>query len=192
MSQPTTVSRGVRWAVACLALMVVAAVVYPAKVRVRYPDPRKPRCLHNLKIIGSAFAMYCQDYDDRMPPARGWHGPSGHLAPYVRNASFWVCPKGPRGETHYGYNDTRDGVAGRTGREMAEPAMTITCLDYDAVCVGLWPPSRIELVQPGSRHTDGVNCLFQDGHVMWLAAGKAAERRHWTRQADGPSAHLAP
>lgn len=190
MSQAASSGQRTRYVVYGLVLAGLAAVLFP--VTIRRPERYPPRsCQSQLKVIGLAFAEYCRDYDERMPPARVWHGPSGCLHPYLKNPELWSCPQGPSDRPHYGYNNTRDGVAGVICRDIAEPATTIMCLDYDATIVGRWVPHRTDLAQPDvARHREGVNCVFQDGHVKWLAAGKAAEGHYWTRQADTPPLHV--
>ncbi len=61
-------------AFACLNTLVLDRMV---EIKER---PRDMRCLSNLKYLALATAQYCQDYDDRFPPAKRWNAA---LLPYL-------------------------------------------------------------------------------------------------------------
>ena len=47
-------------------IAVLAAILFPVFAQAR-DKARQAACLSNLKQVGTALAMYQQDYDERMP-----------------------------------------------------------------------------------------------------------------------------
>jgi prepilin-type N-terminal cleavage/methylation domain-containing protein/prepilin-type processing-associated H-X9-DG protein len=99
-------------------IAILAAILFPVFAQAR-EAARKSSCLSNVKQIGTAAAMYCQDYDEVLPET-GWDGPcssplpnaSGYYAvddqyfsgvfsfpmatqPYVKNWQVFTCPSDP-------------------------------------------------------------------------------------------------
>lgn len=97
---------------AIAVLTLVAALLLPALAQVR-EKARQSTCVTNLRQIGMAFALYLQDYDERLPdrrdlklslpggyrpwttwpasdPRSGWAAVL--LAPYRARAGIWSCP----------------------------------------------------------------------------------------------------
>jgi prepilin-type N-terminal cleavage/methylation domain-containing protein len=93
-------------------IAILAAILFPVLAQAR-EKARQSSCLSNLRQIGTAFALYTQDYDERLPdrrdlktalpggyqpwstwppsdPRAGWAAVV--LDPYVRNSSLWTCP----------------------------------------------------------------------------------------------------
>ncbi len=93
-------------------IAILAAILFPVFARAR-AKARQASCQSNLKQIGTAILMYCQDYDERMPwlyvntgnDARvidGWPGNTGRYItwaeqayPYVKNSQAYQCPDLP-------------------------------------------------------------------------------------------------
>jgi hypothetical protein len=94
-----------------LAVVLAPIVVQPK------PSYYQTTCLSNMKQIGLSMMMYAQDYDERFPPASGFHKTEqGHILrtnwgmtyhveengksveipglihPYVRNNELFRCP----------------------------------------------------------------------------------------------------
>ncbi len=107
-------------------LSILAAILFPAFAQAR-EKARQASCLSNLKQIGSAAAMYLQDYDEMVLPIYtingaklhywygGWDGTTlndteGLLYPYLKNARIRACPsfsntvRAEAGDIGYGYN----------------------------------------------------------------------------------------
>jgi prepilin-type N-terminal cleavage/methylation domain-containing protein/prepilin-type processing-associated H-X9-DG protein len=96
--------------IAVIALL--AALLFPAFAGAR-DRARQATCVSNLKQIGTAAALYIQDYDDRYPLG---HTPAGDpltrvddngyenhfidlMRPYIknrRNEGIWRCPNDPQ------------------------------------------------------------------------------------------------
>ncbi len=111
--------RGKRKAFTLIELLVViaiiailAAVLFPVFAQAR-EKARQAACSSNLRQIGTAFALYAQDYDERLPdrrdlklslpggyrpwttwppsdPRAGWAAVV--LDPYIKNTGIWACP----------------------------------------------------------------------------------------------------
>ncbi len=96
-------------------IAILAAILFPVFARARI-QAQKSVCLSNIKQLGLAALMYCQDYDETFPAASPWPGvpPKRPIwgqnwvkwpnAPcfrdtvesYVNNNNVWKCP------LHYG------------------------------------------------------------------------------------------
>ena len=115
----TPAQRGSRKAFTLIELLVViaiiaiiAAILFPAFAQAR-EKARQVSCMSNLRQVGTAFAMYVQDYDERLPDRRdlklslpgGWKPwtswPTSDpragwaaivLNPYIKNTGIWACP----------------------------------------------------------------------------------------------------
>jgi prepilin-type N-terminal cleavage/methylation domain-containing protein/prepilin-type processing-associated H-X9-DG protein len=93
-------------------IAILAAILFPVFAQAR-EKARQSVCASNLKQIGTAFAMYLTDYDERLPDRRdlkmslpgGYHPwtswpPSDPrtgwaavvLEPYTKNFDIWSCP----------------------------------------------------------------------------------------------------
>ena len=93
-------------------IAILAAILFPVFAQAR-ESARKASCSSNLRQIGTAFQMYTQDFDERLPDRRdlknslpgGYHpwtawppsDPRGAWAdvvlnPYIRNHGIWSCP----------------------------------------------------------------------------------------------------
>lgn len=97
-------------------IAILASILFPVFAQAREKS-RQTSCLSNMKQLGTAFAMYMSDYDERLPggapygscPNCGdwvgmtkWGGPcsaqfpmrpeDGALFPYVKNVQVYLCP----------------------------------------------------------------------------------------------------
>lgn len=127
----------------------------------RKPTERAVRmdCIRNLKQLALGMLSYCQDYDEKLPPADKW---SSGISPYVKNQQTFNCPAV---ET-YGYA-TNYKLSRQTLGQLQQPANTImlfdsTLLRPNAYDVGTMP--GVSLPEP-PRHKDYNNLAYVDGHV---------------------------
>ncbi len=79
-------------------IAILASILMPVLARAR-ESARKASCQSNLRQIGSAIAMYIQDYDETFP--KGVNSPDSEVwgqpfYPYVRNANVFRCPSLPQ------------------------------------------------------------------------------------------------
>jgi prepilin-type N-terminal cleavage/methylation domain-containing protein len=93
-------------------LAILAAILFPVFAQAR-EKARQTTCSSNLKQIGTALALYVQDYDERLPDRRDLKRsfPGGYLPwstwppsdpraawaaltldAYLRNRAVWTCP----------------------------------------------------------------------------------------------------
>ena len=93
-------------------IAILAAILFPVFAQAR-EKARQAACASNLRQIGMAFAMYTEDYDERLPDRRdlkvslptGFHpwktwpatDPRGGWAeivmtPYTKSTDIWACP----------------------------------------------------------------------------------------------------
>src|SRR5271156_4161409 len=81
-------------------IAILAAILFPVFAQAR-EKARATSCLSNLKQQGLGLYMYCQDYDEQLPPAWlgfpqvGFPGISRWMdvvQPYVKNIQIFSCP----------------------------------------------------------------------------------------------------
>ncbi len=93
-------------------IAILAAILFPVFAQAR-EKARQAACMNNLRQIGTAFALYTQDYDDLLPDRRDLKIalPGGYrpwttwppsdaragwaalvLDPYIKNSVIWSCP----------------------------------------------------------------------------------------------------
>ena len=132
-------------------IAILAAILFPAFSRAR-ENARRASCLSNLKQLGLGVQMYSQDYDEHVPPAYQYNGPSTNelyswmalIMPYVKSGQACVCPSwsndGAYGEGNADRNPpipfasytatfTVTGSPGRALAAFTAPAETIYGLD---------------------------------------------------------------
>ena len=82
-------------------IAILASMLLPALNKAR-DKAKSISCVSNLKQIGTAMALYCTDYDGRIPGWRQDPTVSGSLfrwvsvlLPYTHTGTLWVCPASP-------------------------------------------------------------------------------------------------
>jgi prepilin-type N-terminal cleavage/methylation domain-containing protein/prepilin-type processing-associated H-X9-DG protein len=172
-------------------IAILAAILFPVFARAR-EKARQSSCQSNLKQIGIAWAMYAQDYDERYPRGSGYVAAATvtstygewyiTLEPYIKNTQIYNCPSSPY--TNYNAGNTTDGTYGvgytrnsnlqnsTAMSSIPEPASTL-CLVDGRNNYFRWrcPGDATTTTNSGwsnTRHNDGFNALFLDGHVKWL------------------------
>jgi len=86
-------------------IAILAAVLFPVFSRARQKG-QQAVCLSNLKQLLAAAALYNQDYDRTLVPARAGQAPDslGYswcllLQSYLKNEDILKCPLDPKGQT---------------------------------------------------------------------------------------------
>jgi prepilin-type N-terminal cleavage/methylation domain-containing protein/prepilin-type processing-associated H-X9-DG protein len=80
-------------------IAILAAILFPVFARAR-EKARQTSCLSNMKQIGTAIAMYTQDYDEHFPAFYVGGGETRAfgfydcIGPYTKNEQIYVCPSG--------------------------------------------------------------------------------------------------
>ena len=174
-------------------IAILAAILFPVFAQAR-EAARKAQCQSNLKQIGTAWAMYAQDYDERCL-INTWNNnttPNGQknriwlqqIQPYAKNYGIGRCASDPAPwtATDQEFNVSVTGSYAMqswgewTMAEIAAPA------DYFLV----WDTSRLSWFGNNAwigeetsdsafewgntrffaaRHQDQINMLYADGHV---------------------------
>jgi len=128
---------------------------------------RRSICVSNAKQLSSAFLMYSQDWDDRLPLANSWY--DGAM-PYVKNTQIFVCPARPGVPNGYAFNSVLDGA--RTDwvtNPAAQP------LAFESL---LGARNGSDLLQSFFTPHDGMGTMaYVDGHVQAVAAAPPAGKR---------------
>ncbi len=183
-------------------IAILAAILFPVFAKAR-EKARQASCISNLKQIGLALKMYCQDYDDvntRMyfggPVVLRWHQT---VEPYIKNADMFRCPTASQLVDQfsglymcYGMNSFNfdPGVYpsfwnGPADAEIGDPSGTLwvtdsrhpTDLDQGSYYVGGGAVFTEPVTRVDYRHNGGANYLYYDGHVKWL---RSTTRAMWS------------
>jgi prepilin-type N-terminal cleavage/methylation domain-containing protein/prepilin-type processing-associated H-X9-DG protein len=82
-------------------IAILAAILFPVFAMAR-EKARTTTCLSNMRQVGLGLQMYCQDYDEVLPPANSpvpnFNSPTalpnflGSLQPYLKNKGVLTCP----------------------------------------------------------------------------------------------------
>jgi prepilin-type processing-associated H-X9-DG protein len=88
-------------------IAILAAILFPVFAKAR-EKARQTSCLSNMRQMGTAFAMYAQDYDETTAnnaPIPGYAILTGgscwfryQLYPYIKNWQVFLCPDGQTGQ----------------------------------------------------------------------------------------------
>lgn len=167
-------------------IAILAAILFPVFARAR-ENARRSSCSSNGKQIGIAMSQYLQDNDERYPvadheaiPVYAWSEP---LQPYIKSEQVFQCPSMPKAGPHpvprtdyivngffsHGlsqakFNDVVQQIM------VTERAEGLAVLDYHPwVEEGETTFDETVFDNIGkTRHFDGSNYVFADGHVKWL------------------------
>ena len=180
-------------------IAILAAILFPVFARAR-AKAQQNNCLSNCKQIELGLIMYATDYNQVGPLyvnglSLPWHGA---VFPYIRNTALYLCPNDA---TPTGSITTNAGgslvAASSYGRNLYESGATDGIVRYpaemldvmDAVKDPIDPGGAAPvLTYPGtlaaaqlcitldgtvakSRHQNGGNASYRDGHVKFLAFG---------------------
>ncbi|MGD9496062.1 MAG: prepilin-type N-terminal cleavage/methylation domain-containing protein [Armatimonadota bacterium] len=178
-------------------ILVLAAMLLPV-LEVALGKAESTSCLSNLRHLGMAVRLYCDDYDDRLVPALLPH-PTAQavcwdvtLQPYLRNRLILLCPtdESPRQapgcicEPHsYGINLALAQVGGYLGSslqlgDIEDPCATILFCELNGTRFAThgvdYDAGGLERVAV-RRHGSGANYGFVDGHAKWLLPQRTEE-----------------
>jgi prepilin-type processing-associated H-X9-DG protein len=162
-----------------VAIAIIAAVLFPVFAR---PDRggRRPSCQSNLKQIALGFKQYIQDFDEKYPIAKNSnHGLdktdnwAGEIHPYLKSTQIFICPSDENAKldrSSYAYNARLSKI-----KEMKLDNSALIVLNFEVVAdPNNWTQtgSLPAAVSASTRHLDGSNFSFVDGHVKWFKPGK--------------------
>ena len=158
---------------------VIAALLIPAVGKAR-EGARRSHCANNLRQIGMGFYMYLDDHNQSFPRLYG--GESGLwylcISKYLDDQKVWKCPDykydGALDISHISYGYNAEGLnkdlmwQPRDINEIATPTkciMVMDSADYPSSEESYYFVSPYQTFYIGSRHSNGANVLFVDGHV---------------------------
>ncbi len=186
-------------------IAILAAILFPVFARAR-EKARQTSCLNNTRQLGTACAMYFQDYDENLLHYR--HEAPGNtaiywthmVAPYVNNAQVFICPSDRGAVNGYGWAYNFLGLPGRGGTDstaaasladVSHPAETIMLGDKKSAGITLYAPLNDSFITTyviprngHDRHNGGANYAFIDGHSKWLTSSETttlASLNRWWR-----------
>ncbi len=164
-------------------IAILAAILFPVFAQAR-EKARTIVCTSNMKQMGLAFMMYCQDWDETYPPAHYW---KSRLDPYMKNRELFKCPSRRQLPWYYGHgyniglppyappcNPVVPGFDGKSMAQIQSPSYKILAVEWDRCLAG--PPGPTGVFRGGALsfwavcrvHNGGSNVLFGDGHVKWM------------------------
>ena len=189
-------------------IAILAAILFPVFARAR-EKARQTSCLSNLKQVGLAVMMYCDDYDERYPGSVMTY--PGHynqytywqelVQPYMKNWQMLVCPSGEAPQTvtsqqtgeeipyviwggGYGINQhfgyRTESTRGITKSTLKNPSQIVYAVDNTMyTTMPFWWTYGSGYYFLAARHNEGVNITFADGHAKWLREEAAKELDRW-------------
>jgi prepilin-type N-terminal cleavage/methylation domain-containing protein/prepilin-type processing-associated H-X9-DG protein len=163
-------------------IAILAAILFPVFARAR-ENARRASCQSNLKQIALGFKQYIQDYDELYPVATAGtiNGSAAtpswpfQLNSYLKSQQIFQCPSDSTAADNtymsYGYNQR---LSSNNESQMNNSAVIV--LNYEAIgAVSAPTGSAVSAVSGSTRHLDGGNYSFVDGHVKWLKPGKVKD-----------------
>jgi len=174
-------------------IAILASMLMPALNKAR-EKAQQVNCISNLKQISNVLMFYLQDYDECFPP----HSASGHGNwynifdnHYSISRNTYHCPSHvdfawTAGGMSYGYNYNGlscKGSAWPTGKvllaQLRQPAQVIVFadagVDYVIAPHGYAGTNH----RVSTRHNEGSNVLFADGHVAWFKFNEIDKSDWW-------------
>jgi prepilin-type N-terminal cleavage/methylation domain-containing protein/prepilin-type processing-associated H-X9-DG protein len=165
-------------------IAILAAILFPVFARAR-ENARRTSCQSNLKQLALGIKQYLQDYDERFPHSTGatvsdLSGWAYVTQPYVKNEQILQCPSQSSGAplganlepraiqanfSDYWYNFNLGGV-----NESSLAYVSNTVMNGDGQLDNTFGANywRQKTDSGATRHLDGGNYAFADGHIKWL------------------------
>lgn len=158
-------------------IAILAAILFPVFAKAR-EKARQSSCLSNFKQIALGILSYAQDYDERLPRqyydvaapyAWEWCNTGDYtnyqdyITPYVKNSQIFKCPSTQlSAEACTAYNSFLIGKSLGTFNSASTMVMIV-----DSTSEWLDDGRTAEGNRVDSRHNDGLNANFVDGHAKW-------------------------
>ncbi|MEQ1822814.1 MAG: hypothetical protein ABL949_09900 [Fimbriimonadaceae bacterium] len=140
---------------------ILGAILVPVILSAR-PVPMSTRCLSNLKQLGSATALYCVEFDNKLPLDSWLTG----LYPYTKNHEMETCVEiaSKNGLCGYAY---KFGLRGRSPTSTTDYESTVPYFETDAL--GKDVVANLA-ARTKTRHEGITSVVFLDTHGKRLPA----------------------
>ena len=139
-------------------IAILAAILFPVFARAR-ENARRSSCQSNEKQIALGFKQYIQDNNERYPASGGW---DTAIFDYTKSNAILKCPSAAgTGTFDYSYNVL---MSGKNENKVDNSAATVLASEA-ARTTGA---QALSSASASSRHFDGSNYAFVDGHVKWI------------------------
>jgi len=142
-------------------IAILAAILFPVFARAR-ENARRSSCQSNEKQIALGFKQYTSDYDEKYPVADATWPTAINV--YTKSVQILRCPSASSGgasDIDYLYNSN---LGAKRESVIQASALTVLNAEKDranAVNFATAPSAP-------TRHFEGSNYAFVDGHVKWL------------------------
>lgn len=182
-------------------IALLAAVLFPVFVHTRAAG-YQATCASNLKQIGIAMQMYCQDNNDAIFPALPHADDSGiaewcfykvispklycdksrgPLIPYLKTSDVWECPSKPASQIPYGINHNlvRAQIAANKPIQLADltsTSETILVTDFAPLPPTLWWEAEPYVYPPSRRDPEVSGRHFGQANVLWFDGHVATKK----------------
>jgi len=144
-------------------IAILAAILFPVFARAR-ENARRSSCQSNEKQIALGFKQYTQDYDEKFPIKESW---VSAINVYTKSAQILRCPSasgGTASDIDYLFNTNLSSL-----NEASVDATALTVLNAESTRGAATAASSYgTAASAATRHFDGSNYAFVDGHVKWL------------------------
>jgi prepilin-type processing-associated H-X9-DG protein/prepilin-type N-terminal cleavage/methylation domain-containing protein len=184
---------------AVVAILAAIVITVFARKREREERRRTAGCQQNLRFLALAIRQYNSDYDDHFPlvSSRGYaFGWADAVEPYARNAQYFQCTSEftpsvtvilnarDSNYTDYFYNARMSGRKESALSYIVRLIMLGDSVPGNARQHSTGGPPQLKgtatlvdragrPVGAATRHMDGANYAFADGHVKWLKGADA-------------------
>jgi len=146
-------------------IAILAAILFPVFARAR-ENARRSSCQSNEKQIALGFKQYIQDNNERYPASSGWQTA---IFDYTKSNAILKCPSAAgAGDFDYSYNSN---LNNQNENRIENTAATVLAAEATRST-----SAQATATATASRHFDGSNYAFVDGHVKWIkgTVGNAA------------------
>jgi prepilin-type N-terminal cleavage/methylation domain-containing protein/prepilin-type processing-associated H-X9-DG protein len=162
-------------------IAILAAILFPVFAKAR-EKARQTSCLSNIKQLAIAMLSYVQDYDE-MFPGLGYNWSDGSYAdrawawriePYCKNVQLFKCPSQTNTDARACSYCAAQGLgtryAGNALGSVESPSQCIMMSEENNLSVDTIDKANWSSIaySAGSRHNNGQNMNFVDGHAKWM------------------------
>ena len=143
-------------------IAILAAILFPVFARAR-ENARRASCQSQEKQIALGFKQYLQDYDELYPTVGNW---APALDPYMKSTQIFKCPSdSAAGTNSYAYNLLLDS---KNESQMNNSSLIVLLTETPG---SNFTSASVPVAAATTRHLDGSNYAYVDGHVKWDKSG---------------------